>query len=96
MSVPQSCLCAIPILHFKFPKFTKIKLRNHCTCIALRGVVTSVLQESQGLTVNTLVMLLLAMIALHMLTFRLMVTIVAEFCSLIIIHNNIAGRDNDQ
>ena len=36
-----------------------IKLRNHyiyiytyiiCTCIALRGMLTSVLQESQGLT----------------------------------------------
>ena len=35
-------------------------------------------------------MLLLAMISLHMLTFRLMVTVVAEFCSLVIlIHNTL-------
>ena len=55
-----------------------------CTCIA------SVLQESQGLT---FVMLLLAMISLHMLTFRLMVTMVAEFCSLVIlIHNTLLGE----
>ena len=37
-------------------------------------MLTSVLQESQGLTKNTFVMLLSAMISLHMLTFRLMVT----------------------
>ena len=44
------------------------------------------------LRVNNIFMLLLA---LHMLTFRLMVTMVAEFCSLVtLIH--IAGRDNDQ
>ena len=49
------------------------------TCIALRGVLTSVLQEFQGLTTYAFVMLLLAMISLHMLTFRLMVTMVAEF-----------------
>ena len=37
-----------------------------------------------------LFMLLLAMISLHMLTFRLMVTMVAEFCSLVIlIHNTL-------
>ena len=64
-----------------------------CTCIALRGVLTSLLQESQGLTTNTFVMLLLAMVSLHMLTFRLMVTMVAEFCSLVIlIHNTLLGE----
>ena len=57
------------------------ELRNHyiCTCIALRGVLTSLLQESQGLIKYAFVMLLLAMISLHMLTFRLIVTMVAEF-----------------
>ena len=34
------------------------------------------------------VMLLLAMISLHMLTFRLMVAMVAEFCSLVILIHN--------
>ena len=64
-----------------------------CTCITLKGVLTSVLQESQGLTANTFVMLLLAMISLHMLTFRLMVTMVTEFCSLVIlIHNTLLGK----
>ena len=59
----------------------------------LRGVSTSVLQESQGLTTNTFVMLLLAMVSLHMLTFRLMVTMVAEFFSLVIlIHNTLLGE----
>ena len=63
------------------------------TCIALRGVFTSVLQESQGLTTYAFVMLLLAMISLHMLTFRLMVTMVAEFCSLVIlIHYTLLGE----
>ena len=38
-------------------------------------------------------MLLLAMIPLHMLTFRLMVTMVADFCSLVIlIHNTLLGK----
>ena len=38
-------------------------------------------------------MLLLAMIPLHMLTFRLMVTMVADFCSLVIlIHNTLLGE----
>ena len=38
-------------------------------------------------------MLLLAMISLCMLTFRLMVTVVAEFCSLVIlIHNTLLGE----
>ena len=38
-------------------------------------------------------MLLLAMISLHMLTFRLMVTMVAEFCQLVIlIHNTLLGE----
>ena len=64
-----------------------------CTCIALRGVLTSVLQESQGLTTYAFVMLLLAMISLHMLIFRLMVTMVAEFCPLVIlIHNTLLGE----
>ena len=64
-----------------------------CSCITLRGVSTSVLQETQGLTTNTFVMLLLVMVSLHMLTFRLMVTMVAEFCSLVIlIHNTLLGE----
>ena len=63
------------------------------TCIALRGVFTSVLEESQGLTTYAFVMLLLAMISLHMLTFRLMVTMAAEFWSLVIlIHNTLLGE----
>ena len=49
----------------------------------IESSVKSVLQESQGLTRNTFVVLLLAMIYLHMLIFRLMVTVVAEFCSLV-------------
>ena len=53
---------------------------THNACITLRGVSTSVLQESQGLTTYAFVMLLLAMISLHLLTCRLMVTMVAEFC----------------
>ena len=71
-----ACLCpnlvsvhfyAIPILHFKFPKFF--------------------------IYLYAFVMLLLAMISLHMLTFRLMVTMVAEFCSLVIlIHNTLQGE----
>ena len=64
-----------------------------CTCIALRGVLTSLFQESQGLITYAFVMLLLVMISLHMLTFRLMVTMVAEFCSLVIlIHNTLLGE----
>ena len=63
------------------------------TCIALRGVFTSVLEESQGLTTYAFVMLLLAMISLHMLTLRLMVAMAAEFCSLVIlIHNTLLGE----
>ena len=50
----------------------------------------SVLQESQGLTTYAFVMLLLVMTSLHMLTFRLMATMVAEFYSLVIlIHNTL-------
>ena len=61
-----------------------------CICVTLRGVSTL---ESQGLTTNTIVMLLLAMVSLHMLTFRLMVTMVAEFCSLVfLIHNTLLGE----
>ena len=69
-------------------------LHNHynCTCIALRRVLKSVLQESQRI-IYAFVMLLLAMISLHMLTFRLMVTMVADFCSLVIlIHNTLMGE----
>ena len=66
---------------------------THNACITLRGVSTSVLQESQGLTTYTFVMLLLEMISLHMLTCRLMVIMVAEFCSLVIlIHNTLLGE----
>ena len=58
-----------------------------------RSVKTSVLQESQGLTTYAFVMLLLAMISLHMLTFKLMVTMVAEFRSLVILtHNTLVGK----
>ena len=65
----------------------------YMSCIALRGVLTSLLQESQGLITYAFVMLLLAMISLHMLTFMLMVTMVAEFCSLVIlIHNTLLGE----
>ena len=71
----------------------ELRHRYICTCIALRGVLTSLLQESQGLITYAFVMLLLAMISLHMLTFRLMVTMVAEFCSLVIlIHNTLLGE----
>ena len=63
-----------------------IQYDSQYTHLALRGVFTSVLEESQGLTTYAFVMLLLVMISLHMLTFRLMVTMVAEFCSLVIIH----------
>ena len=63
------------------------------TCIAVRGVLTSVSQELQGLISYAFVMLLLAMIYLHMLIFRLMVTMVTEFCSLVIlIHNTLLGE----
>ena len=56
-------------------------------------MLTSVLQESQGLTMHAFVMLLLAMISLNMLTFRLLVTMVAELCSLVIlIHNTLLGE----
>ena len=97
-----ACLCpnlvsvhfyAIPILHFKFPKFFIYLYIYVYTCIALRGVLTLLLQESQGLITYAFLMLLLAMISLHMLTFRLMVTMVAEFCSLVIlIHNTLLGE----
>ena len=56
-------------------------------------MLTLLLQESQGLVTYAFLMLLLAMISLHMLTFRLMVTMVAEFCSLVIlIHNTLLGE----
>ena len=45
--------------------YIRTVLCNKCTCIALSGVLlTSVLQESQGLTIYALVMLLIAMISL--------------------------------
>ena len=63
------------------------------TCIALRGVSTSVLQESQGLTMNAFVILLLVMISLDMPNFRLLVAMVADFCSLVtLIHNTLLGE----
>ena len=44
-------------------------------------------------TIYAFVMLLLAMVSLHMLTFSLMVAMVAEFCSLVIlIHNTLVGE----
>ena len=51
-------------------------------------IARGLLQESQGLTIYAFVMLLLMMISVHMLTFRLMVTMVAEFCPLVIIIHN--------
>ena len=66
---------------------------QHIYTYALRGVLTSVLQESQGLTTYAFVMLLLGMVCLHKLTFRLMVTMVAEFQPLVIfIHNTMQGE----
>ena len=86
----------IQCMYYARARTFKTKLRNRyntCTCIILRGVLTSVLQESQGLITYAFVMLPLAMISLHMLTFRLMVTMVAEFCSLVIlIHNTLLGE----
>ena len=70
----------------------KMKLRNRYIHVHV-GMLTSLLQESQGLITYAFVMLLLAMISLHMLTFRLMVTMVAEFCSLVIlIHNTLLRK----
>ena len=71
----------------------ELRNRMYIICIALGGVLKSLLQESQGLIKYAFVMLLLAMISLHMLTFRLIVTMVAEFCSLVIlIHNTLLGE----
>ena len=47
----------------------------------------------QGLTTYAFVMLLLVMVSLHMLTFRLMVTMVAEYCSLVILTHNTAAHN---
>ena len=56
-------------------------------------MLASVLQESQGLKTYDFVMLLLAIISLHLLTFRLMVAMVADFCSLVIlIHNTLLSE----
>ena len=56
-------------------------------------MLTSVLQESQGLTTYDFVMLLLAMISLNMLTFRLMITMVTDFCSLVILIHSTLLRE---
>ena len=72
-----------------------MKLRNRCTYIALKRVLTSVLHTiiTKVNNIILLFMLLLAMISLHMLTFRLMVTMVAEFCSLVILIHNTLLRE---
>ena len=69
-------------------------LRNHYTHVYMycieRSVHISIRRITRLITTYAFVMLPLAMISLHMLTFRLMVTIVAEFCSLVIlIHNTL-------
>ena len=46
------------------------------------------IKKSQGLITYAFVMLLLAMISIHMITLRLMVTMVAELCSLVILIHN--------
>ena len=71
--------------------FKIIAIYMYMYCIV--RVLTSVFQESQGLITYAFVMLLLAMMYLHMLTFRLIVTMVPEFCSLVIrIHNTLLGE----
>ena len=68
-----------------------IAIYMYMYCI-VRSVKISI-KESQGIITYAFVILLLAMISLHMLTFRLMVTMVAEFCSLVIlIHNTLLGE----
>ena len=69
--------------------YTTVLCDSHMfTCIMLLGVLTSVLQETQGLTTKAFVILLLVMISHNMPTFRSVVAMVAEFHSLIIpIHN---------
>ena len=58
-----------------------------------RSVNISITRITRVNNKNTFVMLLLAMVSLHMLTFRLMVTMVAEFHSLVIlIHNTLQGE----
>ena len=58
-----------------------------------RSVNIIITRITRVLMTYAFVMLLLAMISLHMLTFRLMVTMVAEFCSLVIlIHNTLLGE----
>ena len=49
-----------------------------------------------GITRVNFVILLLAMVSLHMLTFRLMVTMVTKFWLISFTHSYIAGRDKDQ
>ena len=71
-------------------------LRNHYTHVYMYCIERSVYISITRITrVKTyaFVMLLLAMISVHMLTFRLMVTMVAEFCSLVfLIHNTLLGE----
>ena len=63
------------------------------TCIMLLEALTSVVQETQGLTTNGFVILLLVMISHNMPTFRLVVAMAAEFRSLVIlIHNTLLGE----
>ena len=59
----------------------------------VRSVNIIITRITRVLTTYAFVMLLLAMIYLYILTFRLMVTMVAEFCSLVIlIHNTLQGE----
>ena len=75
-----ACLCPnlVSVHFYAIPYYYTSNFLNAyllvLTCIALGGVLvlTSVLQESQGLTINAY-QLLLVMISLHMLTFRLIV-----------------------
>ena len=78
--------------------FTSNFLNFTCiTVLCVNGVLTSVLLELKGLTIYAFVLLLLAMISLHMLTFRLMVTIVAELRYFIfLIHNTLLGENDQQ
>ena len=66
------------------PIYTVLLCCVTCTCIALRGMLTSVLQESQGLTTNTSYGAISDDISTHA-DFQLVVTMVAEFCSLVIL-----------
>ena len=66
----------------------KLRIYMYMYCIE-RSVNISI----KRLITYAFVMLPLPVISLHMLTFRLMVTMVAEFCSLVIlIHNTLLGE----